>query len=268
MNTEPSLKYQEYSPCPDVAPYVASYWSFDVAPDGNAVEHTIIPDGCISLAFRAVASGLPAELRVVGPRATSFSVMVHPGDHYFGIRFWPDAGGAALRADATTLRNQVGPARLLGERALPLTRIMRSLETCADSPARCAACDTALPDLLRDAAPIDATVRGAVVLTIAFDGDISIGTLQQRLGIGVRQLQRRFRAAVGLTMKEFARIRRVRATAATLLASDVHSTAQLAARAGFSDQAHLIRELVRVTGSPTTPLRARLGRILHTDIRV
>lgn len=46
------LQYQEYAPCDAVATYVATYWNFEASPQAEAVEHEIIPDGCISIALR------------------------------------------------------------------------------------------------------------------------------------------------------------------------------------------------------------------------
>lgn len=68
-------------------------------------------------------------------------------------------------------------------------------------------------------------------------------------------------------MKEFARIRRVRAAAAALLGGDRESAAQVAVRSGFCDQAHFIRELARVAGAAPTALRMRLAAIHHRDLR-
>ncbi len=82
----------------------------------------------------------------------------------------------------------------------------------------------------------------------------------------MRGFQARFRAEVGLTPKEFARLMRLQAT---LRALDLTpSLSALAADAGFSDQAHATRELQRSTGLTPASLRANLRRDRDGDAAV
>jgi AraC-like DNA-binding protein len=255
--------YAEYRPAAELARYIASYWSFDVTTDAPSLTHEVLPDGCISLACRMTANGA-ASLVVLGPRITPFLVPVHGGDRFFGIRFWPDAGGAALRTPAEGLRDAVVPAAdLLGGIT---DEIVSRIATAADPSDRVRACDHALRPVIARATPLDAPVRAALTLLIAAGGDVPIRTLAERTGAGSRQLQRRFRRAVGLTMKEFARIRRVRVAAAALLDAEPASAAQVAVLTGFSDQPHFIRELARVAGASPTALRERLEAIRHGEL--
>ncbi|MET0815245.1 MAG: helix-turn-helix transcriptional regulator, partial [Pseudoxanthomonas sp.] len=106
----------------------------------------------------------------------------------------------------------------------------------------------------------DALVERAVESIDAQDGDLRIFELAQQLGVGLRTLQARFLAAVGMTPKEYARVRRLQALLRTLDAERT-AIADAAARHGFSDQAHATRDLLRWTG--TTP--ARLVRALRED---
>ncbi len=71
--------------------------------------------------------------------------------------------------------------------------------------------------------------------------------------LGDRQLRRRFTAAVGIGPKRFARIARFRWLLAELERPDRPRWADLAAAAGYTDQAHLIREFAELSGE--TPAR-------------
>lgn len=130
-----------------------------------------------------------------------------------------------------------------------------------------AAIDTGSPDalwtLLRARcagfAP-DPLVERAVDLLDGADGDLRIAALAQQLGVGLRTLQARFLDQVGMTPKEYARVRRLQALLRTLDA-ERGDIADAAARHGYSDQAHATRDLQRWTG--TTP--ARLVRALRGD---
>ena len=67
---------------------------------------------------------------------------------------------------------------------------------------------------------VDLGVRDAVAAIVATNGLVPIADIATLLGIGVRSLQRRFRAATGVTPKEFATLRRGR-TALKRVASAV-----------------------------------------------
>ena len=86
-------------------------------------------------------------------------------------------------------------------------------------------------------------------------------------GLGERQLQRRFREAVGLTPKQFARIRRMRETAAGMLRPDARGWAGVAADFGYADQSHLIHEFSQLTGLTPVAFEDRLRRIEHGNVR-
>lgn len=84
----------------------------------------------------------------------------------------------------------------------------------------------------------------------------SVENLARRLNEDPRSLRRRFSTQVGMSPKRLQRVFRLQA----LLRELTHSpaTADVAARLGFADQAHMIRECRAMTGS--TP--AALARVL------
>ena len=107
---------------------------------------------------------------------------------------------------------------------------------------------------------MDARVEEAVAILDAQDGDIRITDVATRIDLGMRNLQGRFLATVGMTAKEYARVRRLRALLQAFDNRDA-SMAQMAADRGFADQAHAGHDVRRLTG--TTP--ARLLRALRTN---
>jgi AraC-like DNA-binding protein len=83
------------------------------------------------------------------------------------------------------------------------------------------------------------------------------------LGVGERQYERRFGLAMGLPPRTWLRIRRFESALVTLAGEDSGAAglAQVAADAGYADQAHLTRDFRAVTGEPP----ARLLRQLRAD---
>jgi len=80
------------------------------------------------------------------------------------------------------------------------------------------------------------------------DGHGSVHELEQVLHLGERHLQRLFRQFLGMTPKQFLRLRRFHAALTLLLDDPSQDLISLAMRLGFSDQAHLTREFTRLTG--------------------
>jgi AraC-like DNA-binding protein len=119
---------------------------------------------------------------------------------------------------------------------------------------------------LCDAHRIDARIESAVARVIESDGQARIDTIARAASLGVRSLQTRFLAEVGLSPKEFARLLRLQAT---LRALDGDSAlADVATDKGFSDQAHATREVKRLTGFSLARLRDELHRDRDGDAAI
>ena len=253
--TQP-FEYFEFDPAPALARHVTAYWGFRVRVSNPPV-HRVWPDGCIALA--AVTLGGHSHWTLVGPRMGPLDVAVSPGATYWGVRFWPDAGGTVLGMRTAELRDLtiLAPpyiANILGEPPAVLTR--------DDPAAAAAALDGLLEPLVRRARALDDAVRHAVVAILAAGGARPIAEIAAEIGIGDRQLQRRFRAAVGLTPKQFARVRRIRGAGLAALAGD-QPWATIAADHGFADQSHLIHEFSQLTGYTPVAFEERLRLIEH-----
>ena len=79
-------------------------------------------------------------------------------------------------------------------------------------------------------------------------------------------MPRRFRKAVGLTAKQFARIRRFRFSASNVLKDDPAAWGTIAASHGYADQAHLNRDFQQLTGLSPQSLAKRIRTIDHKDV--
>jgi len=109
-------------------------------------------------------------------------------------------------------------------------------------------------------------VTAAVRLIEESQGRAKVSEIAEAVNLSVRQLERRFRAVSGLTPKQFARVRRVRATALALVEEGEISWASRAAEMGYADQSHLTREFVTVTGRSPVTFAEDLARIKHGEI--
>jgi AraC-like DNA-binding protein len=253
------VSYGEFEPAPELRPLVASYWVFRVAgalPDGFA--HSVPLDGAVSL-FLSRRVGVPL---VLGPRTEPLRPPVEEGDLVHGVRLWPGAAAAVLRTDVPALRDRVVPL----EQVMPgdwAGRFRAAVSDAADDAAAVRRLDEALSPLVARRVDLDAAVMRAVFAIVHAQGQVAIGRLAQDCGLSERHLRRRFVAAVGLSPKELARIRRLRASLVEALADPQRRWVELAAACGYADQAHLVREYRRLSGLAPEAFLAHLERIRH-----
>lgn len=259
------MRYEEYLPPPSLADHVLSLWSFQRPAGGaDALQHHVPPDGCMSLAFVA-RPGEPPNAILIGAHDSPLVVPILPGDRYWGIRFWPDAGAACLGVDAAAWVGRVGPALpLLRDAPAALFRLFASAP--ADAEVERALGEWALAHGW-EATALDVAVRLAVIAIVASRGAISMRELPGTVGLSSRTLLRRFRAATGLTFKRYAKVRRFREAASQHFQSPESTWSRIAADVGYADHAHLTREFRAIHGAPPSAVVRLIARISHGAIR-
>lgn len=259
------MRYEEYRAPDGLEDHVLSLWSFErPATETGEVRHLIPPDGCVSVAVAAHVFR-PSEVILVGAHDRPLEVPIHPGDRYWGIRFWPDAGATCLGLDAEAWVGRSGPA--IG--SLPNTPdvVLHALQRGTTS-------DEVKQLLARWAqaqgwatTPLDAAVRLAVLAIVAAKGTLSMQELPKVTGLSSRTMLRRFRAATGMTLKRYAKVRRFREAAARHHESPTTTWSRIAAEVGYSDHAHLTREFRAIHGAAPSEVARLIARISHGTIR-
>lgn len=230
--------------------FVDAVWTFYSS--ASSRRH-IVPDGRTDLivSFDVGSSGAIKNVVpiIAPPFLIANSVLSHAHQGYVGIRFKSGSGRAVLN---TSLRSMVGRV-FEGQAALNYAPGFRGLQ----GEYRDVKC---LLDFLNQnfARQPDNLVSSDVSETLAFIdqniGEARIGDLAQELGTPVRSLNRRFTHSVGLSPKQYAQIVRLR-QAVQMLAENGASSADVAADCGFSDQAHMTRDVKRFMGH--TPRQVR-----------
>jgi AraC-like DNA-binding protein len=210
---------------------VACLWSHEVGPGPSLV----LPDGCSDVIW---VSGRGTH--VAGPDTGPTEAGFEPGTTLVGLRFHPGAGGAALGLPLAELRDQ--------RVELPELRLADDL-----SPADAAHELTRLAAEGLDRAEPDPAVREAVELLA--DPHADLAHVTREVGLGERQLRRRFLTAVGYGPKTLQRVLRFRRFLDRLDADT--DLADAAARTGFADQPHLNRECRDLAGLTPTQLLDR-----------
>lgn len=259
------MDYAEHLPPDDLRRHVQCLWLLrDDAPDAGI--QTIWPDGRCELLAEL---GVPLRFHGADGAVRADQPLCFAAQQLGPIRL--QATGPVL---CLGLRLAPACSGLVAGKRLPALRDhapdLHTLDAAFAGAFRAAAqtvVDSGSPEslwaLLRERcagfAP-DPLAERAVELLDDADGDLRIAELAERLGVGLRTLQARFLDGVGMTPKEYARVRRLQALLRTLDAERA-GIADAAARHGYSDQAHATHDLQRWTG--ITP--ARLVRALRGD---
>lgn len=260
-----NVRYEEYPPPDGLEAHVLSLWSFErPATEAGPIRHLIPPDGCVSV---AVAAHLhrPSEVILVGAHDRPLEVSIHPGDRYWGIRFWPDAGAACLGLDAEAWVGRSGVA--MGWLPNTPDEVLHALQrgTTSDEVKHLLIQWARTQDW--STTPLDVAVRLAVLAIVAAKGTLSMKELPKVTGLSSRTMLRRFRAATGLTLKRYAKVRRFREAAARHYESPSTTWSRIAAEVGYSDHAHLTREFREIHGAAPSEVARLIARISHGTIR-
>jgi AraC-like DNA-binding protein len=263
--TSTHFRYAEAAPPVEVADWVLSFWRFEVDElPGDGPPYTVWPDGCVSVALLPLGVPGPGVL-LTGPRVTAMRPPLRAHTRLTGIRLWPDVCEAVLGVAPRALRDAVGPApSALAARFAPLQERLTS--ALIDREAF-ATLGTWVREQAASWTPPDAQVRLAVRAIVAARGEVAMPDVARESALGLRQLQRRFAAATGLTLREWARVRRLRESLALHMGGVDGGWSEVAAAAGFADHAHLTREFVALTGLPPSVAAKQLGATRHDDVR-
>jgi AraC-like DNA-binding protein len=213
----------------------------------------VLPDACTDLIWE---QGRGAH--VAGPDTGPVPVRLAAGTVILGARFRPSAGGPALGIPLSELRDQ--RADLADLRSADACRLSATLD-----PATAA--DRILDvtgALVADARPDLAVAQAARLL---HDPRARAEDVAGDVGLSPRQLRRRCHDAIGYGPKTLQRVFRFRRFVARVdaLPRDSagsglagHDLADLAAQAGYADQAHLTRECRLLAGlTPAALARQR-----------
>jgi AraC-like DNA-binding protein len=248
---EATVAYRELGVPLALAPWVRCLWELTV--QGESGSGWIVPDGFMDL----VASG--PELLLAGPDTRPWPVRRRPGSVAVGVRFHPGAAPSLLGPPASELRDsRVGPEDLWGRDGRELAERVGEAATPA---ARLEAMVAGLSARAGDAAPPDPLVAAAVAWLERDPAAAGrVGALGPAVGLGERQLRRRFLDGVGYGPKTLARVLRFQRLLALLTDDRLGrpTLAEAAARAGYADQAHMTAECTRLAGR--SPAAVRAGR--------
>jgi AraC-like DNA-binding protein len=215
----------------------AVVWTRSAADEGRVAR--ILPDGCIDLIWSQ------GRVMVAGPDTTARLVSTPAGVEYVAVRFAPGQAPGVLGVPAHELRDRqpdlddVWPGR--GR------RLAEIISASADRP-------RALAELVRSELARAANRRDPLAREVAtrLARGERVGDVARAVGLSPRQLHRRSLDAFGYGPKTLARVLRLQR--ALRLARAGTPLADVAARTGYADQAHLARDVRALSGTTAVAL--------------
>jgi len=201
---------------------------------------------------------MAGQLTVLGPSTTPHLFWFHPGQEQVAIRLKLEWSRALLGLDplehADRSDDASGPLPALARTALP--RLLASRDA-GEAMQRLSAAVLALDD---DRLP--AITLRAVELVRRARGAVTMDAVAFHLGTSPRQLRRRMREEVGIGLKGYARVLRFLRVITEADRSEHPAWADLAADAGYADQAHLVRDCRALSGfTPRELFRERRAQL-------
>lgn len=275
------------APAPALRPFVEELWASTEEAGADAakshrrtvpprrLEH-VLPTGAMHVVLRL--SDAPVRILRPGGGSGEWQTLRHGIVGGARSTFYLREPGAPSAAVGAVLRPGVAPllfgagAHELAERHTPLgdllgaraTRLRERLGEAIDP----AACLQVLESFLAAHLPL---VRGmdpmvARWLQLAAPA-AGVGAAVRASGLSHRQFIANFRRAFGLAPKAWQRVRRFQQALRALHAAPAASLAELALQAGYSDQPHLQREFLAMSGiTPGEYRRAAPSQMNHLPV--
>jgi AraC-like DNA-binding protein len=257
--------YREAEPETEIDHLVMSFWEFAVeAEDAAPTVHEIFPDGCFSLIYHRNRNFALDTLFIPPVAHETTKAPVFGGDVFWAMRFLPSACARILGRDPAQFELQI----LSGAENLKhlSENVLEKLAGCQSFDEAIGIFTAQIKKLELGPAETDEKVAEAARLIEENPGEVKISEIARAVNLSTRQLERRFKKSSGLSPKQYARTRRIRATAVAVVEKNRINWASHAVEMGFTDQSHLTREFSSITGRSPNSFAESVKRIEHGNI--
>jgi AraC-like DNA-binding protein len=262
------MKYREIRPTGPTQEFIECYWLLEH--DGAEADsiQRVVPDGSAEL---IVNFGQPFDSfgngrwrtqpkcflagQITGP------LLLRPNGpaRMLGVRFLPQGAGRMLGSPMSETTGCIVPVKDLSPALARALDRVRESDSVAE---QVASIGTAIEECARINGKEDPLINEAVRQIAHVRGARDLGGLAMDLGISLRQLERRFLSAVGLSPKLFCRMRRFQSVFQAI-EHDSSKWADAAVSCGYYDQAHLIRDFNEFAGDAPAALLGGVDLARH-----
>ena len=243
-------EYREFRPPAALDGHFQCVWSNTPLRDRGGLA-AVVPDGCVDIIW------IDGQLMAAGPDVVAALSPLTGGSTVIGVRFRP---GAARRWLGLPMSEIVGGQLRLSEFWGARAREIRQEIGDASSTAeRMRAMEGALSRLASDMKPPPPDMGFAFHALKTELAGPGMATILDRLDISPRTLRRRCQEAFGYGPKTLDRILRFQRFLRLARETEAPRLGGLAFEAGYADQAHLTREVRRLSGFSPAAILAQVG---------
>ena len=251
------MRIEIYDIIPPLQPYIKAISSVENPADSaTPCTFRVFPDTCVEIFFGYNNSTI-ASINAKTPFDSSKSfitsrmsrymdVQIPPGSGSIAVCFYPGAAFPFFRLPMKELTdNNILLLDLWGVKTNELEDL---LSCCRNHQERILTIQTFLLDFVRR----DHTNQPAYTYCLQqinlFKGQMPLKSLLKKINVSQRQLSRQFNAFLGLSPKEYSRVKRFLCSMESIKTYPRSSLTQIAYENGYFDQAHFIHECKEFTG--------------------
>lgn len=250
------MRYWEEPPAASLARHLECFWFVsDADESATGVTERVLPDGCLEWIFhlgvpfeRATLSGeweKQSRSFIVGQLTRFLLLQARGRVEIMGVRFKPGGAYRFLQLPLESLTdNNIPTADVWGRKGNYLEQAV--LEA-GSNARRQQLVEEFLLEEIEQTAP-RRRLEATVAEIIRSRGQTRVHELARQIGLSSRQLEREFRAGVGLPPKALARILRFQNLLRLVGEGPLREWAYLAAESGYADQPHMVREFREFAG--------------------
>ncbi len=242
------MSYREYSAPIGLEHLIHSFWSIDSLPSDEV--HRVIPDGCSDIIFNLGTSDCSIQRETIGisgMMTTYRDVSMDSSSELLGIRFRAGQLKNLTSAPLSVTKN----LNIIASEIIPQFN-SELLEKVADHTSIGSRLTT-IEKALRKTISVESGSLEPLIISVIEDIEVSSGqcssdSLAYKYCLSLRQLERKFKESVGVTIKEFSRITRFKSVSETMEREPHLTISEIAFEQGYYDPSHLTNEFRKFSG--------------------
>ncbi len=262
MAKHDKLIFNEFEPKKEFENIIESYWEFIFCYNKDAYSNpSIFPNTSTLLIYFRDYTENKNELLLAGPCTKSIKLPVSTDCYYFVVEFKPLSINQIFNFKPAISVDKIIDAIEIVENNSKL-HLLKQLSVLHTSEGIMSEFEIFLKEAVRTFISIGNDITKAINILQRTNGNEKLENIYKNISIGKRQFQRNFLIETGITLKEFARIIRVRAAADKIVEGGLEPS-DIIYESGFYDQSHYYKEFKIFSGVNPTIFAERQKKLTH-----